>query len=314
MFEAVELRHISSRQLNPLLTDETEEWGRELDWDFSRSAELVRNFADQRQLGGLALMERGEAIGYGYVVLEDRKGLIGDIYVRPAWRNSDAEIRLLRAVLDILIGAPHMHRIESQLMLVDPATAKALQRERFLRLFERLLMRIDARAVLPAGGNPEIRRFRVEPWSDDRLDSAATVISLAYDGHVDALINDQYRTFTGARQFLDNIVQFPGCGAFFRPASFVAQDLVTGSVAGVVLTSFVADETAHITQLCVTPHAKGRGLGYELLRQAMGALRAAGAKRISLTETAGNRGAVELYRRCGFVEMRRFFAYVWEAD
>jgi ribosomal protein S18 acetylase RimI-like enzyme len=67
-----------------------------------------------------------------------------------------------------------------------------------------------------------------------------------------------------------------------------------------------------VTQLCVTPHAKGSGLGYELLRNAVAALRAGGAKRISLTVTSANEDAVRLYRRCGFREVRRFFAYVWE--
>jgi ribosomal protein S18 acetylase RimI-like enzyme len=311
--EVIDLRQIGARELNPLLLEETAEWERELDWDFSRSADLVRNYADMRALGGIALIDRSDVIGYGYLVLEERKGLIGDIYVRPEWRSRDYELRLFRVLLDCLIATPHMHRVESQLMLVGSVTAKALQRERFIRLFERLLMNIDASVRMPPSRNPESRRFRFEPWSDHHLDSAATVISLAYDCHVDAHINDQYRTFAGARHFLDNIVQFPGCGVFYRPASLVAYDLVTGWVAGIVLASFVAAETAHITQLCVTPHAKGRGLGYELMRQSMIILRAAGAKRISLTVTTANADAVELYRRCGFNEVRRFYAYVWEA-
>jgi ribosomal protein S18 acetylase RimI-like enzyme len=311
--ELVDLRRVGARDLDPLLTDEIDEWSRELEWDFSRSADLVRNFADMRALGGAAMLDRGEVIGYGYSVLEDHKGLIGDLYVRPGWRSPDSEIRLFRALLDGLIATPHMHRIESQLMLVDATAARALQRERFIRLFERLMMKIDARANMPPSRNPEIRRFRFEPWSEFHYDSAATVISLAYDGHIDGQINDQYRTFAGARRFLNNIVQFPGCGAFYAPASLVAWDQVTGWMAGIVLASFVADHTAHITQVCVTPHAKGKGLGYELLRQAMIALRDAGARTVSLTVTVANTEALELYKRCGFSDVRRFFAYVWEA-
>jgi len=311
--EVVDLRRIGARELNTLLTEETEEWARELDWDFARSADLVRSFADMRALGGAALMDRGEVIGYGYSVLEGHKGLIGDLYVRPGWRSPDSEIRLFRALLDGLIATPHMHRIESQLMLVDSVAAKALQRERFIRLFERLLMKIDARAAMPPARNPEIRRFRFEPWNEYHYDSASTVISLAYDGHIDAQINDQYRTFAGARRFLGNIVQFPGCGAFYAPASFVAWDLLTGWMAGIVLASFVADSAAHITQVCVTPHAKGKGLGYELLRQSISALNEANARTVSLTVTAANIEALQLYKRCGFNEVRRFFAYVWEA-
>ena len=41
-------------------------------------------------------------------------------------------------------------------------------------------------------------------------------------------------------------------------------------------------------------------------------LRARGAKRVSLTVTASNSEAIQLYQRCGFEEVRRFFAYVWD--
>jgi ribosomal protein S18 acetylase RimI-like enzyme len=310
--EIVDLRNVGARELEPLLSEETAEWEQELDWDFTKSADLVRKYADMRALAGAALVDRGEVAGYGYAVLEDHKGLIGDIYVRPGWRDRDSEIRLFRTLLDSLIATPQVRRIESQLMLVEGPTAKALQRERFVRLFERLLMRIDASAAFPPAGNPAVNRFRLEPWQDYHHDGAATVISLAYDHHVDAQINDQYRTFEGARRFLGNIVQFPGCGTFYRPASLVAFDRATGWMAGIVLASFVADEAAHVTQLCVTPLGKGKGLGYELLRQSAAALRAAGAKRISLTATTANKDAVDLYLRCGFTEVRRFFAYVWE--
>ena len=310
--DIVDLRQLGSRELDPLLLEETAEWEQELDWDFSKSADLVRHYADQRALAGAALMDRGTVAGYGYAVLEEHKGLIGDVYVRPGWRERDAEIRLFRTLLDSLIATSQVRRIESQLMLVGADTAKALQRERFVRLFERLLMKIDASVVLPPAANPAVNRFRMEPWQDYHHDAAATVISLAYDAHIDAQINDQYRTFLGARRFLSNIVQFPGCGTFYRPASLVAFDRATGWMAGIVLASFVSNEAAHITQLCVTPLGKGKGLGYELLRQSAEALRAAGARRISLTATTANKEAVDLYLRCGFTEVRRFYAYVWE--
>jgi len=318
--DIVDLRQISARELDPLLLEETVEWQRELDWDFSRSADLVRQFADMRSLMGYALVDRGEVTGYGYSVLEDHKGLIGDLYLRPPWRNGSNDVRLLRAIFDSLIATRPVHgaggdirRIESQLMLVDPAVGKMLQRERPVELQERLLMRLDTSSppYMPAG--PALRRFHFEPWADHHHEMAAGVISLAYTNHIDSRINDQYRSVAGARRFLYNIVQFPGCGMFFRPGSFVAFDLRSGWMAGVVLTSFVADQVGHITQLCVTPAAQGQGLGYELLREAVNALRIHGARRVSLTVTAANQQAIQLYFRCRFQEIRRFLSYVWDA-
>ncbi len=309
--EIVALRTLVGRELDPLLLEETVEWQRELDWDFGKSADLIRQFTDMRSLAGFALLSRGEVVGYGYSIVEEQKGLVGDVYVRPLWRTGAAEARLFRTVLDDLIRSG-VRRVESQLLLSSPAMDQALRQDRGVDVRERLLMSLrgDSGAPLPAGR--AAGRYYIEPWADHHHESAAGVIALAYNGHIDSRINDQYQTQAGARRFIYNIVQFPGCGTFFRPASFVAFDLRSGVVAGIVLTSFVGNETGHITQLCVTPAARARGLGYELLRQAVGVLWANGARRISLTVTAANAEAVRLYERVGFREVRRFSAYVWE--
>lgn len=310
--QIVDLRQLSALDLDPLLLDETAEWARELDWNFSKSADLVRKLSGERRLGGLVLLDRGEVAGYGYIGLEDHIGAIGDVYVRPAWRRGNAEAALLRALFDALIGISAVRRIESQLMLVEAASAKALQRERPVQLYERLLMTREANAPLSPGRASTAARFRMEPWSDRDYDAVATVVSLAYSGHIDAQINDRYRTLAGASRFLRDLVQFPGCAAFCSPASYVAFDMTTGLPAGVSLSNFVAGDVAHIAEICVTPQARGAGLGYELLRKTAEALRGAGAKRISLTVTAANEEAVRLYTRCGFRELRRFCAFVWE--
>jgi len=311
--QIVELRRLAGRELDPLLLEETVEWQRELDWDFGRSADLIRQFADGQALRGSALVDQGEVVGYGYSVLEDHKGLIGDLYVRPAWRDGSSDVQLFRALLDSLIETPRIKRIESQLMMAEPWVGEALQRERGLELHARMMMSFDCAAGGLQARYLNRRRFHFETWSDHHHESAATVIALAYKNHVDGEINDQYQSVPGARRFIYNIVQYPGCGAFFRPGSIVAFDMETGWMAGLILTSFVSAEVGHVTQVCVAPSARGAGLGYELLAQGIAALRAHGARRITLTVTASNTDALELYRRCGFREIRRFFAYVWQA-
>jgi ribosomal protein S18 acetylase RimI-like enzyme len=309
----VDLRHLGPRDLDVLLLEETVEWQERLDWDFAPSADLIRQFMTTRALNGCALLERGEVVGYAYTVLEDRKGLIGDLYVRSGWRDTETDLQLFRVVMNGLGVTALIQRVESQLMLVEPATALALRRERpAVGVYERLLMKLDAEAVTQLSVRPGAARFHIEPWADHLNESAANAIALAYSGHIDSQINDQYRSLAGARRFLYNIVQYPGCGIFYKPGSFVAFDTRTGWVAGIILVSFVSAEVGHITQLCVTPHAKGAGLGYELLRRAIQALRSRGAKRISLTVTSENSEAIRLYERCGFEEVRRFFAYVWD--
>ena len=308
--QLIDIRHLSGRDLDPLLLEAAAEWDLELYADFSKFAGIVRRLADLRRLNGAALLEGGEVAGYGCTSLEDHKGLITDVYVRPGWRSGNAEAMLVTALFDGLTGTPGVRRVEGQLMLVGGAAVRALQQKRPVRLFERLMMKLDANALLAPG--PAIaQRFRIDPWDGQHHASAAAIISLAHMGHTDWQINDQYRTIGGAGRLLSNITQFPG---FHPPASYTAFDAATQSAAGIVLSTLLADDSAQITELCVTPPAKGAGLGYELLRRSIATLREAGAKRISLSVTAANGDAVRLYTRCGFRTARQYYACVWECE
>ena len=167
-----------------------------------------------------------------------------------------------------------------------------------------------ARADLGVG---RVRKLSyLERWSDLYQDGAAQAIAAAYAGHVDALINDQYRGAPGARRFIHNIVQYPGCGAFQRQASYAAFDAANGRLCGISLASLVAPDCGHITQICVAPQMKGAGIGHALLRESLLSLKEMGCRSASLTVTAANRNAVELYERVGFRTVKRFPALVWE--
>src|SRR5262249_48808483 len=150
------------------------------------------------------------------------------------------------------------------------------------------------------------------PWTESCHDEAAKLIANSYKGHIDSQINDQYRTPAGARRFLTNIVQYPGCGAFFGPGSFAAWDKTRRTMCGISLASLVAAETGHVTQICVAPQYQGKGIGFELMRRSLTALAAQGCSRASLTVTSMNASAVRLYEHMGFRHRRDFAAYAWE--
>jgi ribosomal protein S18 acetylase RimI-like enzyme len=309
--EIIDLRRLCARDMEPLLAEEIRSWRRDLEWDFDKSADLVRRFIDLRALSGYALLDGGELAGYLYYVLEDGKGLIGDLFVRDAWRTPELENRLVETALSAIMANRSIRRIESQLMMLRHAGVRALPRPDYLSAYERNFMRIDlTRATLAEG---RVRRpIYTERWSDHYQDAAAQLIAAAYTGHVDSRINDQYRSSAGARRFLYNIVQYPGCGAFYRPASYAAFDAPTGRLCGISLASIVAPECGHITQICVSPSVRGTGVGHAMLRQSLTTLRDMGCRSASLTVTAANVDAVELYHRVGFEIARRFSAYVWE--
>jgi ribosomal protein S18 acetylase RimI-like enzyme len=309
--ELVDLRGLSARDLDPLLKEETAGWHEELDWDFENSADLVRRFVDLHALGGSALLEHDEIVAYLYYVLEDAKGLVGDLYVRRDRRRRQYEDLLLSNAVQAIRHHPQIHRVESQLLMLDFEPGRTLPFASDGAQYVRNFMRTELATTDLRQAGLRTPIF-VERWSDHYHDAAAQVIADAYSGHVDSRVNDQYRSAAGARRFLFNIVQFPGCGTFFRPASYAAFEAVTGRLCGISLASMVSAHCGHITQICVSPVVRGKGVGHELLRRSLTTLKDVGCRAASLTVTAANEDAVALYEKVGFRTIRRFSAYAWE--
>ncbi len=307
----VDLRQLRPGQLDALLDEETQVWSDTLDWDFRASANLVRRFLDMQALNGYALIGNTHPIGYCYYVSEEKKGLIGDLYVMQDFLSPENEQRLLGAVVDTLIKTPFVQRIESQLMMLRNSQRIAVPQRAHLRVYIRTFMEVDLGRIarLPEG-RPSYAVL-IDSWTERKQDDAASLIAAAYQGHIDAEINDQYRSPAGARRFLTNIIQYPGCGSFFQPASFLALEQGSGRLCGVCLSSLVHSDVGHITQVCVSKSVRARGVGYELIRRALESLARHGCRKASLTVTSANREAIALYERMGFRRSRDFTAYVW---
>ena len=306
-----DLRDLRARDLNDLLAAEEAEWLHVLHWDFRKSADLVRKFVDLGDLNGVALITASGAIGYAYFVFEEGKGLLGNLYVREEQRTSHNEGLLFNAVMDQIAEHGAVPRVEGQIMMLSTPLGKPDSHWKAFHLFRREFFsrELPGSAVEPGKLPPFLQ---LEGWSPTFQEEAAQLIPATYLGHVDSQINDQYRSVTGARKFLHNIMQFPGCGEFDAAASLAAFDLRTGKLCGMVLSSLVAQQSGHITQVCVHPDTQGLGLGRELLRRAVERLERAGCNTVSLTVTTENRTARMLYERMGFRLVLRFGAYVWE--
>ncbi len=307
----VELRRIAADRLDPLLEEEIRTWRTDLDWDFHQSADLVRRFVHMQALSGFALMLNGVVAGYAYFVCEEGKGLIGDLYLLREHRNILNENVLMEASLNAIWRTPGVKRVEAQLMMLSSPLDRILPQPQAFRCFPRHFM------VAPLAPAVQLAPKRqagisIARWTHNRHEATARLIANAYQGHLDGQINDQYRTAAGARRFLTNIVQYPGCGTFFPPASYAAMSTSGDELRGVSLASLVAADVGHITQVCVAKSHQGTGLGYELVRQSLLALIAHGCRMVSLTVTSSNENAVRLYQRMGFTTLRDFAAYIWE--
>jgi ribosomal protein S18 acetylase RimI-like enzyme len=128
------------------------------------------------------------------------------------------------------------------------------------------------------------------------------------------VVNDQYRSIHGSMRFLNNIVRFSGCGAFSALVSHVIMDRASREMAALVLGSRVSPQSGHITQLCVHPEFRRRGLARMMLTLAASCFLRQGVSEISLTVTEANTEAIGLYRAEGYDCTHSFDATVWQRD
>jgi ribosomal protein S18 acetylase RimI-like enzyme len=206
-------------------------------------------------------------------------------------------------------AVPQLARIEAQLMpFCGPVDAPLL--EQGFHLYTRKFMLFDLRKPVksrPSGASG----IRLDRWNDRFFDPCAKLIYLCYTDHVDGEINDQYRSRSGALKFLKNIILLPGCGQFVPSASFVLRQPGSDELVAAVLTSEVSPGVGHTTQICVLPGYQGHGLGRMLMETSAEALRSMKFRELTLTVTAENRSAVQLYESLGFTTIRTFTAGVW---
>jgi ribosomal protein S18 acetylase RimI-like enzyme len=319
--QLVDLRQLTSSQLEPLLAEEAQQWREELYWDYRPSIELIKKFVDARSLTGSAILENGRPVGYAFYVLEDRKGLVGGLFVSPRHAQQELSQRLLTDTLTTLSGIPKLERVEAQLIPFGYALDPVLSEYGF-RLYMRQFMiapLLPPVAAEPFDVVPGLVRegpgsgLILERWDHRYFEPSARLIQLAYANHVDGEINDQYRSESGALRFLKNIIILPGCGQFQPEASFVLREPHASHLAGVILNSRVSTGVGHTTQICAMPGYQGRGLGRRLMEASMQALRARRYTKLSLTVTSGNERAVRLYEKLGFAAIKKFAAGVWTA-
>jgi ribosomal protein S18 acetylase RimI-like enzyme len=322
-FEILDLRHFGAPVLRPVLEAEGELWMERLHWDYRASSKLLMQYIDSHMLPGYAALESGQVTGYAFCVYEESKAVIGDVFALPGLSPEvpatgdgpgpahEIEETLLKHLLETLVNSPQVVRIESQLLLHPAGSHAELFRKSGFRLFHRLFMvqLLAGNWSRPSTNLPSGLELR--PWREDDLNSAARLISAAYRGHPDSLINDQYHSVHGSLRFLHNIVRYAGCGAFSSVASHVVVDRATKELVALVLGSRVSPQSGHITQLCVHPECRRQGLARLLLSLAAAQFVRQGVTEISLTVTEANADAIELYKSEGYESKHTFDAAVW---
>ncbi|MBI4462204.1 MAG: GNAT family N-acetyltransferase [Acidobacteria bacterium] len=170
--EILDLRHVHSRHLGPLFEEQEKAWLEQLQWDYKASVRLIKKHIDARALPGYIALVGGQVAGYCFFVYEEaavekhtsgQKGLIGDLFVRQAYRPSPVPsgaleesglapyrpeasggtglaTQLLEHALETLKGTPGLGRIEAQLMPFGIEPLLPVFRTHQFRSYPRLFM------------------------------------------------------------------------------------------------------------------------------------------------------------------------------
>jgi ribosomal protein S18 acetylase RimI-like enzyme len=322
-FEVLDLRHFSAGIMRPLLEAESRVWSERLHWDYRGSADLLLQYLDSRVLPGYVAVENGRVVGYVFCVYEGHKAVIGDIYALESGEpgrtaggpaTSAAEVRgeLLRRLLELLQNTPGVTRIESQLLLHPHGDHTRAFEQAGFEVYERIFMEWPLRRPGALDGATDVAGLTMRRWAESDFAAAGRLIAACYEGHLDSHINEQYRTAAGSQRFLHNIVRFPGCGYFDAESSRALSAPGSTELAGLLLCSRVREDVGHVTQICVAPEYRGRGLGKALMRECARNLAQRGFQMLTLTVTASNRNAVGLYEQLGFRGTHCFDAMVWD--
>jgi ribosomal protein S18 acetylase RimI-like enzyme len=319
--EIIDLRRFASREIKPLLDIESREWDANLRWNYASAARLISAGVEEKRLSGYALLTAGRMSGYSFFFYEDAKGLIGNLYVQPGGSRLQSAQTLLEHILETLLATPGIARVETQLPHFSLEELGAQFRSQGFSAFLRRFMAVPlpGRTPRPPDFDPEkaakreiLQDVEIVPWERRHDHQAARLLFEVYRNHVDAKINDHYKSLQGSTRLVENIVRHWGCGENLPGASLVAIRRPTQKIVANLAVTAVRSRTAHIPQIAVAPEFQGRGLGTAMMELSFRRLARQGYKEVTLTVTDRNFDAVRLYERLGFETFRTFGAFVWE--
>jgi ribosomal protein S18 acetylase RimI-like enzyme len=301
----VPLTEVATRELRPLLQEESDHWKEELLWDYSEVSAAVLSGLERRALAGFVLRDGPRSVAYSYYMLDGGRAIVGSLFAADGFRGKGHEESLLDAVLAAAQARPGNDRVECQTLFSTSRKAD----ERFARAgFESKRRHYLVRPLDGAVAVPK-HAFKLRPVRREDLGAAAQIIHRSHQGSLDAALNLTYATPALCRSFVETLVLRAGCGRFDPEASLVAEG--SDGLVGVLLASQLSAANGHICQVSVLRDEQSRGLGTVLVTSALSGFRRQGLTSASRAVTIENHRAYRLYRTLGFRLRKEFAAHAW---
>jgi mycothiol synthase len=138
-------------------------------------------------------------------------------------------------------------------------------------------------------------------YTPETHDLFVDTISGTYQGSLDC------PALNGVRDMEDVLAGHKASGEFDPSLWFLLHEATgrgdASALGTVLLSRMTKSEAMELVYLGLSPHARGRGLGDLLVRQALAATAASGVSKLSLAVDSANRPALGLYHRHGFQQV-----------
>jgi ribosomal protein S18 acetylase RimI-like enzyme len=294
---------VSAGQLAAAYVTECRRWEAAIGWDFAPSCRIVEEGRRDGRVPGLVARDGdGRMAGWCFYVLHDGLlqigGLVGD---RPEVLGS-----LIRATL----ATSHATAARGVTCFLFPASAnlgRTLERHQFVVAPHAFLARdwpIGTEGAAPESGR-SIGGLCWRALEGTDVETIAALMALAFAGQDDARCYAPDGRLDQWTHYLRQLLRTPACGRYLPAASF-ALEAPDGSAVAAVIVTAIGSGMAHVAQIVVHPHYRGRGLARRLIEAGAGAAARAGLPEVSLLVARSNDGARRLYDQLGFVERAEF--------
>jgi ribosomal protein S18 acetylase RimI-like enzyme len=308
----IDWREASSELVAPLYVAEQRRWQTELDWDSSINWVLVEAARTQGALPGYLVLDRASAVvGWAFYYLHEDVLQVGGLSGRTS--------SVARRLLDTIMRSPEAGRAKdvSCFVLPDRPASGAFVQRRFDTLRFEYLRRqvfgiqppsVDAWTQTPSLSDTT----RLKPWSaiDDAPDTVRLLAS-AYGSSTAARCFSPRGGMDGWVHYVRQLIRTPACGVLLPAGSFAVRD-ADGTLCGVILTTSIGPQSAHVAQIAVAPSHTRQGLGRRLVNAACAAAASEGRRYVTLLVAEDNTAARSLYASLGF-EPRSEFLFGWRA-
>jgi ribosomal protein S18 acetylase RimI-like enzyme len=294
-------RLASAEVVGGLLEAERQRWISTLHWDAQPAFDLLERSRQSGQAAGLVAYDAdGRPTGFTHYFLHNRRLQIGGLVADSG--------EVTRQLLDDVLRTPEADLAGEVLCFAFPVSAAlegALTRRRFdvrrYSYLQRALAPATAAAAAPAAIASHLR-----PWTEDDAVDTVRLFARSYAGTETAKAFAPRGTLEEWAQYVAQVIKTPGCGRFLPAASVSVQHPADDRLRGLVLTTTLQRDTAHIAQLAVDPSYRRRGLARALVEEASRRAGAAGCWRVTLLVADDNTAALDLYRSLGFEPVAHF--------